>query len=809
MTVPVFVEFAEKIQADQEYTYSVGDDDSTYYEITPSESGWYYLDSGKNTQHTTVYDSSNKGISVEYGAWYMTAGNTYCVEICGDDIEGKPGTFTVQRITQEIPVQAPTSIAALSVQHNIYFATFTAEEDGVYVFTSDNTTNQFDLRNETEKVYVTNPLGELNFSTYISAGTTFLISAKVESVSEGGYTINVQKKDTIVRTGVEYEFNYQYGDEHYYIFTPETSGYYLFGMMNGSQYEPPVVLDGNQRVSGEIKQGTHFSANLVELEEGKQYGIKVVHYQYDNQDRYWFIRKLESLTPGKNIEVQVDERYAFCAFTPVESGVYTFTSEKFSEAFSYINTYVAKDGGMYTIISSTDSQLNNSISAVLEEGKTYIFYTSLYSANCTSFQMDLVKEQALIVGDNTVSIADRNSISDGETNAICSFTPKADGLYEFSSHGAGNADPIITVYDSERVFIGDDDSSGEEENFKLELILEAGKTYYINISDYNEYDLPVEVRKLELMENKLEGYSLSLDGSIAVNLYMTLNERLAKSDTAVLQYTRADKTVVSYDMKAADEDVLNGKTYYVFHLPVAAKEMASELKVQIIDTGSSFEGKEYTFTIQDYARQIIDIATNPEYFGIEDNHEYVQAKPLAVALLNYGAAAQKYFNWNIDRLANEYVSENSKYLGNVPTSLMPKYDSESTKLPDGVTFGGASLSLESETTLTFYFSNPSGVKLSFFDGKGARISSGTSGEYTTVRVKNIPAHKLSDYVSLSIKAEGDSGEYSITYNPMTYCYNVLTRPLSATRTQDLKDLMKAFYFYNQAAVRCMASKGEA
>ena len=254
---------------------------------------------------------------------------------------------------------------------------------------------------------------------------------------------------------------------------------------------------------------------------------------------------------------------------------------------------------------------------------------------------------------------------------------------------------------------------------------------------------------------------------------------------------------------------MNGKTYYVFHLPVAAKEMTSKLKVQIVDPGSSFEGKEYTFTVQDYADRVIYIANNPEYYGIEDNREYVKAKPLVEALLNYGTAAQKYFGWNTDYPANDNVEANNRYLGNVPTSILPQYNPESTKLPDGVTFGGASLSLESETTLTFYFSNPSGVKLSFYDGKGARISSGTSGEYITVRVKNIPAHKLSDYVTLSIKAEGDSGEYSITYNPMTYCYNVLTRPLSATRTQDLKDLMKAFYFYNQAAVRYEAAKGDA
>jgi hypothetical protein len=57
-----------------------------------------------------------------------------------------------------------------------------------------------------------------------------------------------------------------------------------------------------------------------------------------------------------------------------------------------------------------------------------------------------------------------------------------------------------------------------------------------------------------------------------------------------------------------------------------------------------------------------------------------------------------------------------------------------------------------------------------------------------------------------IKVEGDANDYKVSYNPMTYCYNVLTRPLTATRTAELKELMKAFYFYNQAAERYMAKK---
>ena len=813
VTVPIYVERAEQIQIDQEYSFESIDGDAYYYEFTSAESGWYYIDSRDIRYNIRVFDIEHNDLGSGSDSWYMKAGSTCTVVVkCQVDSEA-PGKFSVHRVSQQLELQTPATIAAKSSQYDTYFATFMAEESGVYVFTSEQTaeTVYFGTK-ESTSIRTEYTGGKMNTSIFLSAGTTYFLRVMVPEEFEGDFDITVKKQESAVEEGVNYPVDFPRGVSHNYTFTPSTSGYYLVGLMNATSYYAPVVTDGSKSINVEYPTyGSNFSGTLVKLEAGKTYGIAIQHQQDEYEGMYWFIQYLESLTPGKNIEVNINDKYAFCTFTPSESGIYTFTSDKFSRAYCELKTYDSKYNFLESIATSQDSLMIGSVSAVLEEGKTYVFKISMYSAD-TSLQMDLVKEQALSVGEKTVSIVDRNSAYTNQKYAIFSFTPEQDGLYEFTSHALSeNADPEITIYEfnSTRIDIARDGTSGEENNFKLEILLEGGKTYYVVIHDYIEYDLPIEIRKIEQMESRLEGYSLSLNGSIAVNLYMTLSDLVFNSDTAFLQYTRADGTVVSYDMNAADREVLNGKTYYVFHLPVAAKEMTKELKVQIVDPGSSFEGKEYTFTVKDYADRVLNIAASPEYYGIEDNREYVKAKPLVEALLNYGTAAQKYFGWNTDYPANDNVDAYNRYLGNVPTSTLPQYNPENTTLPDGVTFGGASLSLESETTLTFYFSNPSGVKLSFYDGKGARISSGTSGEYITVRVKNIPAHKLSDYVTLSIKAEGDSGEYSITYNPMTYCYNVLTRPLSATRTQDLKDLMKAFYFYNQAAVRYEAAKGDA
>ena len=812
VTVPIYVERAEQIQIDQEYSFESIDGDAYYYEFTATENGWYYIDSRDIRYNIRVFDIEHNDLGSGSDSWYMKAGST-CTVVVKCHVNSKdPGKFSVHRVSQELELQTPATLAAKSSQYDTYLATFTAEESGVYVFTSEQKTETVYFGTEKHtSVRTEYSNGKMNISIFLSAGTTYFLRVMVPEDFEGDYDVTVKKQEAAVEEGVNYPVDFPMGVSHNYTFTPSTSGYYLVGLMNATSYYAPVVTDGSKSINVEYPTyDSNFSGTLVKLEAGKTYGIAIQHQQEEYEEMYWFIQYLESLTPGTDIEVPIYGRYAYCTFTPSESGVYTFSSDKFSQAFCEIKTYDAQYNSLEQIASSRDSLMIGSVSAVLEEGKTYVFEIGLYSAD-TSLQMDLVKEQALSVGEHTVSIVDRNSAYTNQKYAIFSFTPEQDGLYEFTSHALSeNDDPEITIYEFNpmKVDIARDGTSGEENNFKLETLLEAGKTYYVVIHDYIEYDLPIEIRKIEQMESRLEGYSLSLDGSIAVNLYMSLSDQVTESNTAVLQFTCVENgTTVSYSMKQADIREVRGKRYYVFHLPVAAKEMTYTLKAQIVDPASGFTGKEYTFSVREYAEQVLYYANEAEWNGKVEYQEYLDAKPLVVALLNYGAAAQKYFGVDEYNLANGSVEYKLTCLGSVPTSTLPQYNSANEKLPEDVTFVGASLTLESETALTFYFSAPSGLNLSFTDGKGTPIAAGSSGNYITVRVTDISADKLGENITVKIVAEGDAGEYSVIYNPMTYCYNVLTRPLTATRTQNLKDLMKAFYFYNQAAVKYMATKG--
>ena len=145
---------------------------------------------------------------------------------------------------------------------------------------------------------------------------------------------------------------------------------------------------------------------------------------------------------------------------------------------------------------------------------------------------------------------------------------------------------------------------------------------------------------------KLAGYSLSLTGNIGVNFYMELSDQIIADKGAYMQFTLPNGTVTKVPVSEAQTNttINAGKTYYRFPCEVSSYEMTQDIKAQMFD-GNGKCGKEYTYTVRDYAQYII-----------KNYSSYVDAYPFAVAMLNYGASSQKYFNKAVDDLANKNLS---------------------------------------------------------------------------------------------------------------------------------------------------------
>ena len=283
----------------------------------------------------------------------------------------------------------------------------------------------------------------------------------------------------------------------------------------------------------------------------------------------------------------------------------------------------------------------------------------------------------------------------------------------------------------------------------------------------------------------LYGHSITLDGSIGVNFYVELTDELLASENAEMVFTIPNgsetdtQILLVKDVIAVDSNKVSigSKTYYKFKCSISAKDMASTITAQLIDGEKS--GTEYTYSVKDYADYLL---------AHTEVDEYANAAPLVKAMLNYGAASQTYFGIE-GTAANASLTDEEKALGEVSIPDTFKFDEANADLPEGVTFEGATLSLKSETTLSLYFKGlPEDTE---FTCDGRTVETAKNGEYVVARIRGINASELENDFTVTF-ADG-----SVTYNVMTYFYNVLN---DDTVDDNLKNVCRALYNYAQAAI---------
>ena len=293
----------------------------------------------------------------------------------------------------------------------------------------------------------------------------------------------------------------------------------------------------------------------------------------------------------------------------------------------------------------------------------------------------------------------------------------------------------------------------------------------------------------------LAGHSLSLTGNIGVNFYMELDANVIADEDAYMHFTLPNGKPQDVKIGQATTKTISGKTYYVFQCNVAAKEMTDTIKAQMFSGNKS--GQVYEYTVKDYADYLFANAYEDDGMTVK-NQSYVDAIPLVKAMLNYGSYSQTYFSHNTDAPANADITDTDVSTITAETVSKP-YDSSTAILPSGITLEGANLALESETVLNLYFSNTTGKELTFTTSGNVTLDQKQDGTYTKVTITGIAAQYLDNDVTVNVIVAGDDTAYSVQYSPMNYCYNTLSRDTTTTRTEALKNVMRAFYLYNQEA----------
>ncbi len=295
--------------------------------------------------------------------------------------------------------------------------------------------------------------------------------------------------------------------------------------------------------------------------------------------------------------------------------------------------------------------------------------------------------------------------------------------------------------------------------------------------------------------------SISLNGDIAVNFYLSLDDRVKTADGSFIRFTYPNGTtqdIAASTLSGTKPLNVNGVTVdcYVVSINVAAKEMADVVKLEVFYGGEEIE--ENSYTVKQYAETIIKNGNN----SFNENEIAV-----ATAMLNYGANSQKVFNYNTDNLANSGLTDEQKNVSDVTESTFSNTDYLTYKYSSakigGLTYQGTSLLLESETTLRHYFKLSDGLDINTLTFKYTTDNStyvSVSAQYNAskkmyyVDIENIAAKSLGDFFILRV--EDSNSHYSIKYSPYNYVYFVLN---DADSTNDMKDTVRSLYKYGTAA----------
>lgn len=321
-----------------------------------------------------------------------------------------------------------------------------------------------------------------------------------------------------------------------------------------------------------------------------------------------------------------------------------------------------------------------------------------------------------------------------------------------------------------------------------------GSYYYNGYGGYGKYYFNFCIKAFTSnnvdLGDVLEGYTLSMDGKVDMNFYMNLPDKLVNDSSTYMEFTMPDGNV-SKVMLADARKTSDG--LYVFSCGIAAKQMADKVSARIVSNG--VKGEVHTYSVTDYAESVINAAS-----GVYSDEAVNAVK----AMLNYGAAAQQYFNYNTDNLANSIMKDDDKNMDSAA------FDTYTGKLVDadsisGISYYGSSLVLESDTALRNYFKLSDGYTIDDYtfyvldaDGNKNTLTpqqSDTALYY--VDISNVKANELADNVNIYAAKNGSSTDKTMMLEYGAYVYaRYVDKYLDNAA---LKNLMTAMYHYCNAA----------
>ena len=369
---------------------------------------------------------------------------------------------------------------------------------------------------------------------------------------------------------------------------------------------------------------------------------------------------------------------------------------------------------------------------------------------------------------STVTYIDYRAFSEGSYMKDIYLYPNPANLYfffEISDYGN------INLNESTKIHV-------------LENYLEAYQAKYANYANLFVGDLdPNEEAVVDIGSGvHLYGYNLSLAGDIGVNFWFKLSEENLEDGDNYIEFTvNGQKQIVK--LSDATDDP-SGSGAKVFRCSVVAKQMSDVISAQFYNSEGFTVGMKYSYSIKEYAN-----------FILTHNNYTAHDKNVAKAMVNYGAATQKYFNYNAGALANDILSDSDRVINIKDYQNIVVTTSHANKYIEPAM---VSLILKSTITLKLYFhaADLENITVKYNDDV---VNVTPSGDFMVVKIEGIPATQIHSLLYLTFYDANDEFLGMTNYCPNQYIRLILSQPENdPLYTDDLKRLVSALYDFNRA-----------
>ena len=296
------------------------------------------------------------------------------------------------------------------------------------------------------------------------------------------------------------------------------------------------------------------------------------------------------------------------------------------------------------------------------------------------------------------------------------------------------------------------------------------------------------------------GKTISLDGGMAMVYYID-KEAVKDAQVVTIQFEKpeyvAGKTIDEVTLVEDYIDTVIGKKQVLRfeYKGIFAKELSVDVKVTIFADGEVIKTEIYS--VKEYAMK-----------QLAKNNIPANLKTLLVDMLNYGAAAQIYFNYNTDNLANADLTEDQQALASQELAEMTSHKNTVGGEDATVVLAGTALVLENAIETNYYL-NLNGykaedlvAKITYVDCLGKEVEVVVEGkdfavkdQYHVVRFSGLSSREMRTVYSMTVfDKEGNVVSATYEYSIESYAVSQLSKTAEGSNFYNILVAMMKYGF---------------